>query len=278
MDLFKKLDLVEIQVTDRFPAEDMAFCRKEEEIYREVFFIYSEVAYIAEDARERLKAFSGNAYVQSLDDNKDKVYDCNERFIHKICGYFSKKYSVSIDYPDWMIEDEDRGRRNKKERYDVVPLQYVLDSIYEQMGGMSFEERAFNELKEDARDAVLTYRGIPKCKIQGVKLVIDDFYCSRKDSIWERYMADVESKHRSFFKALTHFEYEDYYLHQKYGFLCDYRIDEKEGVYDKHVISSTVVSSIKVFKNGKIEIEFKDYKTAVSFMDTYFPGVLQKAA
>ena len=146
------------------------------------------------------------------------------------------------------------------------------------MGGMSFEEKAFNELKEDAREVVTTYRGKSKYRIQGTKLIIDEFYQSRKDSILERYMATTELKHLSFFKALTHFEYDYYDISQKYKFLCDYRLDENNGVYDKHVISSSVISTIKVYKNGKVEIEFKDYITVIKFMDTYFPGIPQAAA
>lgn len=278
MDLLNKLDMVEIRVTDRFPAEDMQFCRMEEARYQESYAIYSEVVFVLKDAVSRLGATAENTYAQRLDDHEDKLYDCNERFIHKICGYFRKKYSVAIENPEWMTGYEEWGRTHKKERYDMVPLQYILDSIFDQMGGLSFEEKAFAELKEGALQALVTYSGKSKYRIQGDRLIIDEFYWSHKDRIWERYMASVDSKHHSFFKALTHFEYDDYFIHQKYGFLSDYRIDEKDGVYDKHLLSSTVISSIKVFKNGKVEVEFKNYSTAVRFMNTYFPGIAQKAA
>ena len=91
-------------------------------------------------------------------------------------------------------------------------------------------------------------------------------------------MADVELHHFSFFKALTHFEDDYYDISQKYRFLCDYKIDEKNGVYDKHIISSSVINFIRIYKNGKVEFEFKDYKTVIKFMDKYFPGIPQAAA
>ena len=278
MDLLSKLDKVNIQIIDRFPPEDMEYCRQEDQTYQEIYSIYSEVAFIAEEANARLKAFPGSLYVQMVDENKGKVYECNERFINMICGYFKKKYAVKIEPPDWLTNYEDSSHRHTKKRYDMVPLRYILDNVYDQMGGMSFEEKAFSELKEDARDAVVKYNGDSKYSVCGIRLVIESFYSSQKDYVWKRYMASVEPKHHAFFKALTHYEYGYYDVSQKYGFLCGYRIDENEGAYEKHPISSTIINSVRVYKNGKVEIEFKDYATAVKFMDIYFPGLPQQAA
>ena len=282
MDLLSRLENVDIQIIDRFPPDDMEYCRAQERIYQAAYSIYSEVAFIEEDANAKLTALKDGDvyYIQEVEVNKDKIYKSSERFISRICGYFRKKHKVSVDEPDWMTEAEDEGygHRYKTERYDMVPLQYILDSVYDQMGGMSFEEKAFNELKDSAREAMAKYNGTSKYRIQGIRLIVDEFFYSRKDSIYERYMASVESKHRAFFKALSHFEYGTYDLSHKYNFLCDYRIDENDGVYDKHPVSSSVVKSIKVFKNGKTEFEFKDYMTIVKFMDIYFPGLPQQAA
>ena len=255
----------------------MEYCKQAEKDYEEAYNVYSEFSYIAEETNKQIVAFPDKLYIQFIDNSKDKIYDCSEKFIDTICGYFRKKYAITVEAPSWKIEDEDeRSRRNIKKRYDIVPLQYILDSVFEQMGGMSFEEKAFNELKETAKEAVINYHGVTKYRLQGVKLVIEDFYASHIDYICKRYMASVQLKHRSFFKALTHFEYGDYYISQKYNFLCDYQLDEKRGVYDKHIISSSIINNIRVYKNGKMEIEFKDYKTVKKFMDIYFPGVPQK--
>ena len=278
MDLLDKLDKVEIKTIDRFPPDDMEYCRQAEKDYHDAYNIYSEFSYLSEDVSESIGALADKLYIQKIEDSKDKVYDCNERFISKICGYFRKKYAVTVDAPSWKITEE-LSYRNPKERYDAVPLKYILDSVYEQMGGMSFEEKAFLELKEDAKEALTTYHDKKsKYRIKGTKLVIDDFYASHKSHIWERYMASVQAKHHAFFKALTHFEYDDYYISQKYNFLCDYQLDEDKGVYDKHFISSSVIDTIKLYKNGKIEIDFKDHKTVAKFISTYFPGIPQAAA
>ena len=133
-------------------------------------------------------------------------------------------------------------------------------------------------LIDTRRGSVTDSKGASVFRIRGTKLVIDNFYISRKDNFWERYRADVDQIQRCFFKALTHFEYGRYEISQKYGFLCDFHIDEKDGAYDKHFISSTIIVSIRVYKNGKVEIEFKDYNTALKFMDTYFPGLPQQAS
>jgi hypothetical protein len=275
-----KLRKVKVQITDRFPPADMEHCRLEEQFYREAFFIYSEVAYIEEDANERLRALAGpdGHHLPPIEGNRDKAYDCSERFIGTVCGYFREKYAVIINNPEWKDYDGENGHRYGIKRYDVVPLQYILDSIYGQMGGMSFEEKAFHELKEDARGAVLSYSGESRYALNGAKLVIDNFYYSCKDRIWGRYKAKVEDRHRAFFQSLSHYEYGAYGIAQKYQFLCGrWEIDEDESVYDRHPISSAVIEYVRVFKNGKIEVAFRGYQKAVKFMETYFPGIPQKA-
>jgi hypothetical protein len=279
MDLLEKLGNVEIKITDRFPPEDTEYCRQAEKDYLDAYNLYSEFSYTAEDINESIAALSDDGYMYFIDKCDDAIYDCNENFINKICGYFRKKYAVTIENPSWKTEDTDKyGQKRMSERRDAVPLQYILDNIYEQMGGMSFEEKAFNELKEDAREALTTHNGKSKYCVKGTKLIIDGFYNSQIDANCRRYRATIEKKHRSFFKALTHFEYEYYDISQKYEFLCGYQIDEKNGVYDKHVISSAVIYSIRVYKNGKIEVEFKNYKKVMQFLNTYFPGIPQTAA
>ena len=278
MELLEKLDKIEIKTIDRFPPADMEYCRQAEKDYHDAYNIYSEFSYIVEEINESIAVLSDKLYIQKIDDNKDKVYDCNTRFISKICAYFRNKYSVSIENPEWEIIEEQHGYKKKKEKYGAVPLKYILDSVYEQMGGMSFEEKAFNELKESAGNALRTHHGKSKYSVKGTKLIVEDFYNSYKHSVWERYMATVEKKHNSFYTALTHFEYGWYDISQKYSFLCDYRIDENSGVYDKHCFSSSVINSIRVYKNGKLEIDFKDYKTVMRFIDIYFPGIPQQKA
>lgn len=278
MDILSKLEKVEIQITDRFPAGDMEYCIKVEQDYQDAFHVFSEFAYIAEETNTRIRAFTDKLYAHPVGDFKEEVSDCSESFIDKICAYFREKYAVTIEAPDWEIIEHDEYGRQTSKRYDIIPLQTILDSIYAQMGGLSFEEKAFDELKAGARKAITTYSGKTKYALKGVKLIVDSFYHSHKDSIFERYEASVEEKHRAFFRALSHFEYGTYDLAQKYQFLCGWRIRENEGVYDKHDISSSVISSIKVFKNGKVEFAFKDYRTAEKFMETYFPGIPQQSA
>lgn len=278
MDILSKLAQVEIQITDRFPAEDMEYCRQAERDYQDAFCIYSEFSFFATDTNERIRALPKGPYTRLVDECHDKISECSERFINMICSHFREKYSVRIDNLRWEVVDHDKRGRRTEARHDIVPLQDILDSVYEQMGGMSFEEKAFDELKADAREAVINYHDNSKYIIKGVKLIVDEFYWSHKCRIFERYEADVENKHRAFFRALSHFEYGSYDLARKYNFLCEWRISEQKGAYDKHEISSSIITSIKVFKNGKVEFEFKNYHTAVEFMEIYFPGIPQKTA
>ena len=278
LNLLEKLEQVEVQVTDRFPADDMEYCRKYERYFTKAYGIYDEVVQICNEAIIQINNLPSQKYVRDIENNIEVIHSCNQSFINKICSYFRNKYNVSIEDPEWAETKENRyGRKEKKKKYEMVPLQYILDSIYEQMGGMSFGEKAFSELKEKIKRNVVSYNKSKYC-IKGNKLIINDFYYSYKCSIYKKYKARVESHHRSFLVALAHFEYGCYDLLQKYSFLSVYELDEDKGVYDKHDISSSVIDSIKVFKNGKLEVEFKDYSMAERFMETYFPGIPQQKA
>jgi hypothetical protein len=139
------------------------------------------------------------------------------------------------------------------------------------MGGMSFKEKALNEIKEGMRDIFYnSYRNKYDLAIKKNKIVFDRFYASHKCSIWNRYKASVNQSHTKFFQALSHFEYGDMFFHPAYNaFTGCYEIDEETGIYDKHPIHSSIVSSIKVFKNGKVEIEFADSEKARVFAKEY---------
>jgi hypothetical protein len=283
-ELLAKLDNVEIQTTDRFSPVDMEYCRQTEREYQQIHQIYSEVAFIIDDANSKIKSFPKFPYATSINECKKLICDCNENFIHSICRYFKEKYSVSINNPKWPMtetfdyEDDNDNYFDKKgnpKKYEIVPLSYILDDIYNQMGGLSFEEKGFNEVLAYVRSAVTTYKGEISYSLKGKKLIIDQFYWSHKCHIFNRYEATVSDHHKGFFKALSHYEYGYFDIAQKYDFLCGYDIKESNGVYDKHDISSSVISSLKVFKNGKLEIEFNDYDKAVKFVKTYLPGIPQ---
>lgn len=276
--LIDKLDSVKIQITDKFPQEDMEFCREQWQAYKAAFELYHALFMTADEVNVNLQALTDKTYVfQKLADNAAALRRINSRFISTICSYFAKKYSVSISEPEWTnIVENKYGRENSEKKLEIVPLDVILDNIFEQMGGMSFEDKAFEEMKSAAKKAVSFYDGGSKYIIKGVKLIIEDFYNSYKSRIFERYEASVYSEHKAFFQALTHFESSLFMINGSYRFLCGYDISEKNGDFDKHEIHSEVVRSIKVFKNGKLEVEFKDYVTARRFMDTYFPGLPPK--
>ena len=66
MDLLKKLENVEIKIIDRFPPEDMEYCKQAEKDYQDAYNIYSEFSYITEDINVSIGTLSDRLYIQVI--------------------------------------------------------------------------------------------------------------------------------------------------------------------------------------------------------------------
>ena len=156
MELLNTPGGIKIKIIDWFPEQDMEFCRQAEKEYHAAYNIFSELSYIAEEVNQCTAVFEGNPYIQKINGYKDTVYKCNEKFIEIICGHFTNKYAVSINEPDWEAAVEIRGCTEIKKKEDAVPLQYILDSVYNQIGDLFFDEEAYDRLAGKGANTVQT--------------------------------------------------------------------------------------------------------------------------
>jgi len=283
LSLLDKFNTVEVTAADRFSPDDMAFCEEEEKIYKEAHKIHTDIlvsAYAFFEKYEKnsqtrkcyVSEYSGGKDCAGINNYRNNVMDTNQNFISNICNYFAKKYNVTIEKPKWeAINNEYFGNNRLEVSLDIMPLNFVLDSIFQQMGGRTFTEKALDEIKSSVKKCVYTeYNNKWKMAIKGVKLHIDGFYSSGFCNIYKRYEISIKEKNNAFFKALTHFEYNSAYIDSKYDkYTGNYTIREETGIYDKHAVISSVISTIKVYKNGKVEFEFIDSAKARLFAKNY---------
>lgn len=158
------------------------------------------------------------------DCNVDDVYDTmkkrNHTFISTVVNYFSRKYSVELDKREieehliptgpkepnlpWggyrsMSEDEIASYQQELDAYKVekdkfeqslrtLPLRYeqVVDEIFVQLGGFSFQEKAMNEfLSRTWNCRHSTYRdNAEEFEIKNDTLKLTGYWCSCKDDSW----------------------------------------------------------------------------------------------
>ena len=227
--------------------------------------------------------------------------ETHNRFIERINKYFINKYNVTLkekkfkDYVQLekpespssygyrnMTEEEIEQCKIKKEEYKAAfdiylnnkinaELHYdpIVDDIFISLGGFNFAEKAENEIKENAQNAVKGYRdNEPKYEIKNGKISFDIMF-SRKCSIWNQYRIDLSSEsYHAVLRALTYFDSDntETAIYDKWiGRFTGYEKKEEEGIYDSHYANGVKIHYFKYYKNGKFDVTFDNHTNALTF-------------
>jgi hypothetical protein len=287
LDLLSKFDDITIENDTRIPKEDVIYCKEHERMYNEAYDMFFEFYTKALDWYNRNKDMQPT-YTKYVDDYRsnsnsysvlnDAILDINKAFINHIVNHFTDKYKVTIDTMEIhnklimdYIKGEERWDRDRYE-YAIKKTNYndILDQIFIQLGGFSFEDKAIKELKDKTRRTYQRHYSGSNMSIKGCKVSIDGYY-SHKDSIWNEYR--LSGNYDLIFTALYHYENgiikeHTTELHNRYsGYDNEKRADRNYEKYEPYSLDK--VKSIKFFKNGKLDIEFDGNQTAVFFAKEY---------
>ena len=191
-----------------------------------------------------------------LNDLVDKNYSANENFADRIISYFNKTYNVAVPVP---VVDEKTLRMGFRPVY-----QTYVDAIIEHLGGKSFRETAEEELLARFLKTVRpscwskVKPELKKDKITFPEIIrFDEFSMqySQKNRISYNYGGKLETLCAGIAygaddilngdsKMIIHFDDNDVSV---------------SGWYD---LTLTNAEQIKFYKNGRIDIRFKDSQTA----------------
>ena len=268
-DILSKFDNVEVTTEQKVPIEDLDFCKNEQELYNAAINVFINIANEIKNASglnvltgEWYKEKSSNTYLDSYRLREIKVIamSIKESFIDNIVSYFTDKYNVTIK-KDRILKNFD---------YDITYTN-IIDDIMTQLDGFSFAEKAVKELLDKTKNTYYynEYRKHSNMDIKNNKIVIDGSY-TYKDTIWNEYR--LRGGFDQIFTALYLFDNgsiprESTELHNRY---CGDQNERNERNYEKYRPNSlTTVESIKFFKNGKLEIEFKCNQMATKFAYEY---------
>lgn len=259
MNILQKLEAVEIDHTNRISHEDEQFCLDEQKSYdiawKTLEKAYQSVNTLLLDFSIKDKYIRKYGVVSEIEKARE---ECNEAFIRAITIYFSKKYNVEFDlssiYKSYSFEQ-------------FITFEEVLEHLFEQLGGFSFEEMANEQIKNKIKDAVYKFE-LKRHTLQLPNyLHIEDVW----NGNFKIYYQSVE-KLDKLFDALMLFE--NGMPSSSYA-LDQIKFELKEGsnkhtIFDKYSFDIfSKIKSFKAFKNGKVSIEFHSVDLAYEFANTY---------
>lgn len=268
MNIFDKFENIVIENDNRISHEDKQFCedlqnqyKKASEIYSTMIDKFCSLTNIPKDTDKYYSIESENKYLNArlLKDLKETLLNIKDNFIHNIVWYFRDKYNVTID-----IE-------SIQKKYDIdITYEIVLDEIFLQLDGLTFIEKAVNEVKNNIRK-IVNENGWRKAEIKGKKIRIDSFfYIDSFDKKWghDRVSYNSDSNFQHLLTALSNFEYGVTHncLDTLYNVITN---AEGERVFTTHEFIFDKVDSLKLYKNGKIEITFSNSNNAYEFAKEY---------
>lgn len=273
-DILSKFDNVEITTDSKIAAADVEFCKEQENIYKQLVTVYNSLIPQLQAIKEldnahgkkygeqndkffyaQNTAFSCSIGIQGIEKT---ISEMKHKFILSVCHYFKKKYKISIEH-----------ETIQKKYNSSVTYEQIIDEIYIQLGGYNFTEKAENEIKDNLRKEFSHKEAAPK----GNKLILNGFlYIDDSWKKWgdEKIHYNSTSKLEQLFKALQHYEDGSIKLNEQMQTLFKQVAHGKnEAVFNRHELNYNKVKSIKIFKNGKVEIEFSSYQDATKFNNEY---------
>lgn len=289
MDLLEKFNAVEVKANNRISESDQDFCERNQAAYESALTSYAELLRISTRLKETQKNLlggdsekRGRAYMLSDRDVNINEYsvgrhleNLQERFVNNIVQYFCGAYAISI--ASWSIYQalEKQGpaaedAEENVEPHQKTPVKYetIVDLIFKEMDGRSFEEYAMYQLKNGCKAAI----GVGGGYYERKKAVIcfRDYFCyaSTRDRYgYTEIEWELTDKAKSIVKALAHFET---------GKFADYPgptghliADGKANVDLLGFYGCEKLEELKLFKNGRMDIRFASPTLAADFDETY---------
>ena len=260
-DILSKFDDVKINNNSRISASDEEFCKNKEGEYKQ--FI--------EFSNNYIQYLENNILKNSMFDSQSLINEMNKKrdnkkcwFTNNIVDYFRTTYKITLT------------AEPIHKKYDIkIDYNTIVSDIIEQLGGYNFIDKAEKEIK-DACKAAFRQENI---KIKNNKITIDSFfyidYFSKRYNDYEVSYNSDDNFHK-LFKAFSHFIFRanESYFNTLYHTITR---EKNDNVFKTHLIANNGVKTLKLYKNGKIDIEFSSAEYARQFAKEYC-GYMEKSA
>ena len=289
MSLLEKISAIEIKADTRISDEDREYCKAHQKAYEEAKatlikletlwdgFIKSQEEILNETIcsqyeKHRYTVIDG----LSSHSLSTKIAGLPEIFVESIVSYFNSKYHVSVSglkikgllipkAPSYNWEKSRIEEYNDAIRALALNYEDVVEQIFVQLGGRTFEQRALDELKEKCHEfAWRTSTGKAEYELHNDTIQFEygcsyEAWCSR--TVWK-----VRDGMKNVLRSIAHFETQQLdYLPKDIAFLVGYD-DKCSSTYD---FDYEKVKKIRMFKNNRVDVKFASKELAHQFAEQY---------
>lgn len=298
MDLLTKFEAVEVKSDTRISQADRIFCEAHQAAYGTAKTALLELGFFWDDMQDQQRELlaptgtSSDTYLitygglkLSNEDIRQQIHSLHTVFINQLVSYFSKTYHFSIAWNDLAKnllpkEPTDRWTDDYKElaeKYtqdmENLSLRYtdILEQIFLQTGGRAFYEQALHELKEKCHQAAWNSgNGSPRFEQKKSVLQFTGYACSFRswygDGSWE-----LTDRMKDILRGISHFETGNFEsipgsLSRAIG-----RYDSSVNQYEFPDCGK--IQSLRMFKNGRVDLKFTSESHALQFVDEYMKNI-----
>lgn len=272
MELFDKLDSINLSVLDRLNNEDKSQvvfidkCYKGKLTYFESLQTdltaaqtkHKEAEYFGRNSSEnpfRYESYDLDNYVRKLGES---ITELKSYFVSKIISYFEQKYNLKLT-------DKYENRETIKALEKEPNLEQILGFIFEKMGGMTFLDTAKQNLKKDFQ---------AKLSRNGLELKGDTIHLSNFIYVKTAWSGDYEVSNdygikslRTLLCCISLFEFEK--TENETGLTLPNWSMTFQPQEPFTLRKCTKAATFKIFKNGKLSLKFFTKSDAAQFWD-YF--------
>lgn len=290
MSLLDKFSAVEIKTDSRISEEDRDFCQKHQKAYldaraalKSIKKQWKEIYDAQMTAMEGIaeSEYTRERYIKveglSTSSLSNKIEILPELFINSLVTYFNSKYHVSVsieatkkallpELPKYDWEKSRSKEYHKKMRELTLCYGDVVEQIFVQLGGRTFEQRALDELKEKCHKfAWNIYHSKVEYEVKNDTIQFNGYACSY-ESWMSRCVWKINDGMKDVLRALAHFETQQLdYLPKDIAFLVGYD-DKCSSSYD---FDYEKLKKIRMFKNHRVDVKFSSKELAHQFAEKY---------
>ncbi len=294
MDLLNKLSSVTVSQDSRITEKDRLMCEAHQQAYdeakKDIESLYSLWMKMKEKQEELLfeaidSVYSRDRYI-NIDGIKDyeitRKLECLPMlFIAGVSSYFSHTYRVEIDtdkIADMLLPKEpDRHDFNEKHHEEYrqklrkmsLKYQEVLEQIFNQFDGRGFTDVAISQIKQAAHNSSWdTYDGKPKYEVKNNTIKFTGYFCSASEYSGR---FSVENKMKKVLTAAALFE--TGVVGQYPRSMTDSFGYSSRDCPDVYFYDCEKVVSMRMYKNGRVDLKFSTKETANQFAENYLGNV-----
>lgn len=251
---------------------DLAYCRKHQEAYESAHSATLKMRDLAEKVAEEQAAIqlpfpvdagkSCSYYPTTYACGCDTLIfdkfmsDQTRKFVDLIAEYFEITYHVDLSKAQIHAVC-----RNCKFSGETLRYEEIISEIYRQLNGLSFAERAMSDLRKWCIEAVYDCNKEELFVVEGSVLRLLPGVQGLSKIMWVNYN-NPTSKLRAIMDAIGHYESGEFGCWREYFLALSGQICYPE-------FANCKVVKIKTFKNGQVDIKFKDAESAEDFVATY---------